>query len=159
MRIAIGSDHRGVAARQRLAGLLERLGNEVIDCGSLGEEPVDYPDVAADVARRVSAGTADRGILLCCTGVGMAIAANKVAGVRAATCQDEVTAEMSRRHNDLNVLCLAAEMLGADMQEKVVRTWLSTPFEGGRHARRVAKIAALERDCGDGTALANPAAR
>ena len=89
----------------------------------------------------------------------MAIAANKVAGVRAATCQDEVTAEMSRRHNDLNVLCLAAEMLGADMQEKVVGTWLSTPFEGGRHARRVAKIAALERDCGEGTALENPAAR
>ncbi|MFM1904596.1 MAG: hypothetical protein RLZZ440_2496 [Planctomycetota bacterium] len=158
MRIAIGSDHRGVAARQRLAGLLERLGHEVVDCGSFGEEPVDYPDVAADVARRVADGTAERGILLCCTGVGMAIAANKVAGVRAATCHDEVTAEMSRRHNDLNVLCLAAEMLGSDMQEKIVRTWLATPFDGGRHARRVAKIAALEKACGGGEPLASPAA-
>jgi ribose 5-phosphate isomerase B len=148
MRIAIGSDHRGVAARRRLAGLLERTGNEVIDCGSHGTEAADYPDIAAEVARRVSTGTADRGILLCCTGVGMAIAANKVPGVRAATCHDEVTAEMSRRHNDLNVLCLSAEMLGPEVQETIVRTWLATPFEGGRHARRVAKITALEAGCG-----------
>ena len=154
MRIAIGSDHRGVAARKRLIGLLERLGNEVIDCGSQGDEAVDYPDVAADVARRVSAGTVDRGVLLCCTGVGMAIAANKVPGVRAATCHDEVTAEMSRRHNDLNVLCLSAEMLGPELQDKMIRTWLTTPFEGGRHARRVAKIKALEPDCGGDTAAA-----
>ncbi len=149
MRIAIGSDHRGVQARLRLIGLLERLGNEVVDCGSIGEEPVDYPDVAADVSRRVADGSVDRGILLCCTGVGMAIAANKVPGIRAATCHDEVTAEMSRRHNDLNVLCLSAEMLGQDLQEKVIRTWLATSFEGGRHARRVAKITALEPACGD----------
>lgn len=158
MRIAIGSDHRGVAARQRLAGLLERLGHEVVDCGSFGEDPVDYPDVAADVARRVAEAASERGILLCCTGVGMAIAANKVAGVRAATCHDEVTAEMSRRHNDLNVLCLAAEMLGSDMQEKIVRTWLATPFDGGRHARRVAKITALEKACAGGHPLETPAA-
>ncbi len=147
MRIAIGSDHRGVAARKRLIGLLQRLGNEVIDCGSDGDQAVDYPDIAADVARRVSDATVERGILLCCTGVGMAIAANKLPGVRAATCHDEVTAEMSRRHNDLNVLCLSAELIGSDVQEKIIRTWLSTPFEGGRHARRVAKIAALEPDC------------
>ncbi len=147
MRLAIGSDHRGVAARKRLIGLMERLGNDVVDCGSHGEEAVDYPDVAADVARRVSEGSVDRGILLCCTGVGMAIAANKLPGVRAATCHDEVTAEMSRRHNDLNVLCLSAEMIGADVQEKILRTWLTTPFEGGRHARRVAKITALEPKC------------
>ena len=147
MRIAIGSDHRGLAARKRLGGLLERLGHEVIDCGSHGEEAVDYPDIAADVARRVSDGSVDRGILLCCTGVGMAIAANKLPRVRAATCHDEVTAEMSRRHNDLNVLCLSAEMIGADVQDKIIRTWLVTPFEGGRHARRVAKITALEPHC------------
>lgn len=147
MRIAIGSDHRGVAQRLRVIGLLERLGHEVIDCGSHTEEAVDYPDIAADVATRVSEGTVDRGILLCCTGVGMAIAANKVPGVRAATCHDEVTAEMSRRHNDLNVLCLSAEMIGTEEQDKIVRTWLDTAFEGGRHARRVAKIAALE-PCG-----------
>jgi len=150
MRIAVGSDHRGVTARKRLIGLLERLGNEVIDCGSEGEQPVDYPDVAADVARRVSAGTVDRGILLCCTGVGMAIAANKLDGVRAATCHDEVTAEMSRRHNDLNVLCLSAELIGPELQDTMIETWLSTPFEGGRHGRRVGKIAALEQAaCGE----------
>ena len=131
MHIAIGSDHRGVAARQRIIGLLERMGHQVTDCGSHGSEAVDYPDVAADVAGRVSQGTVDRGILLCCTGVGMAIAANKLPGVRAATCHDEVT----------------AEMLGPELQDKMLRTWLETPFEGGRHARRVAKIAALEPDC------------
>ncbi|MEI6037736.1 MAG: ribose 5-phosphate isomerase B [Planctomycetota bacterium] len=147
MRIAIGSDHRGVAARLRLITLLERMGHEVIDCGSHGTEAVDYPDVAADVAGRVSHATVDRGILLCCTGVGMAIAANKVAGVRAATCHDEVTAEMSRRHNDLNVLCLSAEMIGPEVQDKMIRTWLETPFDGGRHARRVAKIMSLEPHC------------
>ena len=150
MRIAIGSDHRGVAARLRLIGLLERLGHEVVDCGSHGTEAVDYPDIAADVAHRVSHGTVDRGVLLCCTGVGMAIAANKVHGVRAATCHDEVTAELSRRHNDLNVLCLSAEMLGQELQDKMTQTWLETPFEGGRHARRLAKIEALEPDCGEG---------
>lgn len=144
MRIAIGSDHRGVTSRLRLVALLERMGHEVIDCGSHTESPVDYPDIAADVAKRVSSGAVDRGILLCCTGVGMAIAANKVPGVRAATCHDEVTAEMSRRHNDLNVLCLSAEMIGPEVQDKMLRTWLETPFEGGRHARRLDKIKALE---------------
>jgi ribose 5-phosphate isomerase B len=158
MRLAIGSDHRGVTARSRLVGLLKRMGHEIVDCGSFGDEAVDYPDVAAEVARRVADGAVDRGILLCCTGVGMAIAANKVAGVRAATCHDEVTAEMSRRHNDLNVLCLSAEMLGPEMQEKVIRTWLATPFEGGRHARRVAKIASLEAECAGGRELEKPAA-
>ena len=158
MRIAIGSDHRGVTSRSRLVGLLERMGHEIVDCGSFGDEAVDYPDVAAEVARRVAEGAVERGILLCCTGVGMAIAANKVAGVRAATCHDEVTAEMSRRHNDLNVLCLSAEMLGPEMQEKVIRTWLATPFEGGRHARRVAKLASLEADCAAGGELEKPAA-
>ena len=150
MRIAIGSDHRGVAARLRLIGLLERIGHEVVDCGSHGTDAVDYPDIAADVAHRVSQGTVDRGVLLCCTGVGMAIAANKVHGVRAATCHDLVTAEMSRRHNDLNVLCLSAEMLGQELQDKMMQTWLETPFEGGRHARRLAKIEALEPGCGEG---------
>ncbi|MDA7938641.1 RpiB/LacA/LacB family sugar-phosphate isomerase, partial [Pirellulales bacterium] len=103
-----------------------------------------YPDVAANVSRQVADGSADRGILLCCTGVGMAIAANKIPGIRAATCHDEVAAEMSRRHNDLNVLCLAAEMVGAEQQEKMAEIWLNTDFEGGRHERRLSKIAALE---------------
>ena len=144
MKIAIGSDHRGVAARRRLIGFLERQGHEITDCGSHDEAAVDYHDVAADVARRVADGQADRGILLCCTGVGMAIAANKVPGVRAATCHDEVAAEMSRRHNDLNVLCLAAEMVGAEQQEKMTEIWLNTGFEGGRHERRLHKITELE---------------
>jgi len=144
MKIAIGSDHRGVAARRRLIGFLERQGHEITDCGSHDEAAVDYPDVAADVARRVADGKADRGILLCCTGVGMAIAATKVPGVRAATCHDEVAAEMSRRHNDLNVLCLAAEMVGAEQQEKMTEIWLNTGFEGGRHERRLHKITELE---------------
>jgi ribose 5-phosphate isomerase B len=148
MRIAIGNDHRGVAAKLRLAGLLERMGHVVTDCGCYSADAVDYPDIAAEVAGRVSNGAVDRGILLCCTGVGMAIAANKLPGVRAATCHDEVTAEMSRRHNDLNVLCLSAELIGPEVQDKLIRTWLDTPFEGGRHARRVAKIKALEADCG-----------
>ncbi|MFM8578035.1 MAG: ribose 5-phosphate isomerase B [Planctomycetaceae bacterium] len=149
MRIAVGSDHRGVEARLRVVALLERLGHQVTDCGIAGSEPVDYPDIAADVACRVASGSADRGVLLCCTGVGMAIAANKVPGIRAATCHDVVTAEMCRRHNDLNVLCLSAELIGSDLQDKMIRTWLSTAFEGGRHARRVDKIAALERtSCG-----------
>jgi len=150
MRVAIGSDHRGVAARQRLSGILGRMGHEVIDCGTHDERSVDYPDIAADVGRRVAAGTVERGILLCCTGVGMAIAANKVPGVRAATCHDEVTAEMSRRHNDLNVLCLSAELIGPELQDALIETWLATPFEGGRHGRRVGKIALLEQAaCGE----------
>ena len=144
MKIAIGSDHRGVDARRRLIGFLERNGHSITDCGSHDETAVDYPDVAANVSRQVADGTADRGILLCCTGVGMAIAANKIPGVRAATCHDEVAAEMSRRHNDLNVLCLAAEMVGAEQQEKMTEIWLSTDFEGGRHERRLSKISALE---------------
>jgi len=150
LRLAVGSVHRGVSAPLRLIGLLERLANTVVDCGCPPTDPVDYPAIAADVAGRVSQGTVDRGILLCCTGVGMAIAANKLPGVRAVTCGDEVTAELSRRHNDLNVLCLSAEMVGPELQEKIIRTWLDTPFEGGRHARRVAKIKALEPHCGEG---------
>ena len=114
---------------------------------SKGPECTSRPSASSTCA--AASGDVDRGILLCCTGVGMAIAANKIPGVRAATCHDEVTAEMSRRHNDLNVLCLSAEMIGPELQDKLIRTWLSTPFEGGRHARRVAKITALESACGE----------
>jgi ribose 5-phosphate isomerase B len=144
MRIAVGSDHRGVSARLRLIGLLERIGNTVIDCGCPTTDPVDYPDIAADVAGRVSQGTVDRGILLCCTGVGMAIAANKLPGVRAVTCGDEVTAELSRRHNDLNVLCLSADLMSSRVVERMVRVWIDTEFEGGRHSRRLEKVAEFE---------------
>ncbi|RMF93124.1 MAG: ribose 5-phosphate isomerase B [Planctomycetota bacterium] len=145
MRIAIGSDHRGFEVRNRLAKFVESLGHEVELFGGDDKTPVDYPDVAETVARKVVAGEFDRGILLCGTGLGMSIAANKVPGVRAAACHDQLTAEMSRRHNDANVLCMSAELLGERLMNEVVRIWLTTDFEGGRHARRVEKIAAIER--------------
>lgn len=144
MKIAVGADHRGFEIRAKVIELLGRLGHEVKDCGSFAPEPCDYPDVAAKVACRVAHGEADRGILICGTGLGMCIAANKFPGVRAAPCHDDLTAEMSRRHNDLNVLCLSADLLGERLIDRMVEIWLTTPFEGGRHARRVEKIAALE---------------
>jgi ribose 5-phosphate isomerase B len=144
MRIAVGSDHRGVEMRGKLIELLSRLGQEVIDLGSHGEEPVDYPDIAALVGRKVASHEVDRGILICGSGLGMCIAANKISGVRAAPCYDDVTAELSRRHNDLNVLCLSGDMLGDRLVDRLVEIWLNTPFDGGRHARRLAKIAELE---------------
>ncbi len=150
MRIAVGSDHRGVDMRAKLVELLTRLGEEVIDVGSYGHEDVDYPDVALIVARKVGGGEVERGILICGSGLGMCIAANKVPGVRAAPCYDDVTAELSRRHNDLNVLCLSSDMLGERLVDRLVEIWLHTPFEGGRHARRIDKIAALEHRNGKG---------
>lgn len=145
MKIAVGSDHRGYEAKCRIVTLLRPLGHEVLDLGTDGRESVDYPDFAFDVARAVGSGTAERGILLCGTGIGMCIAANKVNGVRAAPCHDTITAEMSRRHNDANVLCMSADLLGEDLMERMVRIWLETPFEGGRHARRVEKIGRIEQ--------------
>ena len=148
MRIAVGSDHRGVHVRQKVTELLGKLNHDVDDVGTDSTVSVDYPDVAAEVGRRVSSGGADRGILICGTGIGMGISANKFAGVRAAPCHDDVTAEMSRRHNDLNVLCLSADLLGAKLIDRMIEIWLKTEFEGGRHARRVGKISKLEADSG-----------
>jgi ribose 5-phosphate isomerase B len=145
MRIAIGSDHRGFHVKGKIIELLKRLNHEVIDVGTHGTESVDYPDFAQMVATKVGRGEVERGILICGSGIGMAIAANKVPGVRAAPCHDDLTAEMSRRHNDLNLLCLSADMLGEKLIDRMVEIWLSTPFEGGRHARRVEKISQLER--------------
>jgi ribose 5-phosphate isomerase B len=145
MRIIVGSDHRGFQVKQKVIDLARRLGHEVIDEGTNGNGSVDYPDVAARVGSTVSKGEVDRGILICGTGIGMSIAANKFPGVRAAPCHDDLTAEMSRRHNDLNVLCLSADMLGEKLIDRMVEIWLNTPFEGGRHARRVDKIAELEQ--------------
>jgi ribose 5-phosphate isomerase B len=145
MRIAVGSDHRGYAVKCKLIELLKRLNVEVIDAGPHSPGSVDYPDIAGIVAGQVSAGTVDRGILICGTGIGMCIAANKFPGVRAAPCHDDLTAEMSRRHNDLNVLCLSADMLGEKLIDRMVEIWLKTEFEGGRHARRIAKISEMEK--------------
>ena len=146
MRIAIASDHRGYQLKEKIISSLRSAGHEVMDEGPNSGESVDYPDFAALVARKVSESTADRGILICGTGIGMAIAANKFHGVRAAACVDEVTAELSRRHNDLNVLCLSGDLLSPKSVEGVVQIWMTTEFEGGRHQRRVEKIQLLEQD-------------
>ena len=144
MRIAVGSDHRGCAIRSKVIESVQRLGHEVEDVGTFSSDAVDYPDVAAEAARKIGAGEVDRGILICGTGLGMCIAANKVQGVRAAPCHDDLTAEMSRRHNDTNVLCLSADLLGVRLIDRMIELWLSTPFEGGRHARRIDKITQIE---------------
>lgn len=146
MRIAIGSDHRGYHLKEKLSSILTTKGHEVSNEGTDLTDAVDYPDFAAIVARKVSNGEVDRGILICGTGIGMAITANKFPGVRAAACTDEVTAEISRRHNDLNVLCLSADMLSPRVVERMVEVWLETEFEAGRHQRRVNKIHKLEDD-------------
>ena len=146
MKIAMGSDHRGFSCKLKLMNFVRGLGHEVTDAGSFTEEYSDYPDFAFVVAERLSAGDVDRGILICGTGIGMAIAANKVSGVRAAPCHDLVTAEMSRRHNDANVLCLSSDLQGEEMMERILRLWLETEFEGGRHARRVDKIRKYEAE-------------
>jgi ribose 5-phosphate isomerase B len=146
MRIAIGTDHRGYAIRSKVIELVQRLGHEVEDVGTFTPDAVDYPDIGAIVAGKVSRGETDRGILVCGTGLGMCIVANKFQGVRAAPCHDDLTAELSRRHNDANVLCLSADLLGERLIDRMVELWLSTPFEGGRHARRVEKVCQLERE-------------
>lgn len=146
MRIAIGSDHRGYHLKEKLSNILRTKGHEVTDEGTHVTEAVDYPDFAAIVGKKVSDGTVDRGILICGTGIGMAITANKFPGVRAAACTDEVTAEIARRHNDLNVLCLSADMLSPRVVERMVEIWIETEFEGGRHLRRVEKIQKIESE-------------
>ena len=123
---------------------LNQLGHETVDVGTNSDESVDYPDIAKRVGQQVSDGEVERGILICGTGIGMAITANKYANVRAATCHDEITAEMSRRHNDVNVLCLSGDMLGQRSIDQLVQLWITTEFEGGRHERRIDKISDLE---------------
>ena len=145
MKIALGSDHRGFTVKQRLTEVLQQLGHEVLDLGvSTGDTSVDYPDFAFEVGKVVGEKKVERGILICGTGIGMCIAANKVRGVRAAPCHDNVTAEMSRRHNDANMLCLSADLLGEELIERMVRIWLTTEFDAGRHQRRIDKIAQYE---------------
>ena len=147
MKVSIGSDHHGVGIRHKLTGLVAQLGHDVVEHGPKEEkpEPVDYPDVAGEVARDVSTGIADRGILICGTGIGMCIAANKFHGIFAATIVDELTAEISRRHNNLNVLCLSGDLLSEHAAEQIVKVWLNTPFDDGRHSRRLEKIVEFEK--------------
>jgi len=145
MNIAVGNDHRGVAAKQRLVDLLTGLNHQVHDLGTAGAASADYPDHAIPVAEAVASGQVDRGILICATGHGMCISANKVPGVRAVNCRDAVDAEMSRLHNDANVLCLSADLVGEDTMARLVKVWLEAKFEGGRHARRLDKIYEYEK--------------
>ena len=144
MKIALGNDHRGVSAKQRLAAMLCGLGHEIHDLGAAAATSVDYPDYAIPVSEAVAAGTVERGILICATGHGMCIAAIKIHGVRAVNCRDMVDAEMSRLHNDANVMCLSADLLGEEAIERMAKTWLDTKFESGRHTRRLEKIAKYE---------------
>lgn len=148
MRIALGCDHRGRQAIDELVPVLEGEGHEAVEFGGCkgDSKPCDYPDRAWLVANAVRSGEADRGILVCGTGIGMCMAANKVPGVRAAVALDELSARLSRSHNDANVLCMSADMLGHTLLHRIVQTWMGTPFEGGRHVRRVAKIHEIELD-------------
>lgn len=144
MVVVIASDHGGVRLKRSLAATLEALGHVVNDLGADGSESVDYPDYARAVAEQVVAGSADRGILVCGTGIGMSIAANKVRGVRAAVVSDTFSARMAMEHNDARVLCLGERTLGASLADECVKAWLATEFGGGRHLRRVSKISAIE---------------
>lgn len=145
MRIVIGSDHAGTNLRSVVAERLRARGDEVTDIGIHNQEPVDYPDIAAEVARAVAGGEADRGVLICGSGIGMAMAANKIDGVRAALCADGYSARLCRAHNDANVLCMGERVIGAGVALDIVDAFVDTPFAGGRHARRLDKIKALEQ--------------
>jgi ribose 5-phosphate isomerase B len=146
MRIAIGADHAGFALKQHLIETIVRMGHDLDDRGTHSEEPVDYPAICAEVGRLVAEKRADRGIVVGGSGQGEQMAANKIPGVRAALCNDLYTAELSRQHNDANVLALGGRIVALGLADEIVRLWLSTAFEGGRHQRRVDQIAAIERD-------------
>jgi ribose 5-phosphate isomerase B len=145
VRIAIGSDHAGFALKEHLKPLLEREGHEMLDVGTDSAEPVDYPTFCARVGHAVAEGRAERGIVLGGSGQGEQIAANKVRGVRAALCHDLYLARLSRQHNDANVLGMGARIVAPPLAEEIVREWLATPFEGGRHVARLEEITRIER--------------
>lgn len=140
MRVAVASDHAGFALKRHVAGYLRDSGHEVIDVGADGEEPVDYPQYAAAAARLVAGGEADTGVVVCGSGVGVSIVANRIPRVRAVNAHDQEEAAMARRHNDANVVALAGRRLTPETADRIVATFLQTEFEGGRHARRVAAI-------------------
>jgi ribose 5-phosphate isomerase B len=146
VRVAIGSDHAGFDLKEHLGGLLRSAGHDVVDVGTDSTQPVDYPEFCARVARSVAAGDTERGIVLGGSGQGEQIVANKIRGIRAALCNDLYTARLSRQHNDANVLGLGARIVAPTLAEEIVRLWLATPFDGGRHGRRVEQIAAIERE-------------
>ncbi|GMO43492.1 MAG: ribose 5-phosphate isomerase B [Termitinemataceae bacterium] len=142
--LAIASDHGGFALKQEIKAYMDELKIEHKDFGCFDTESCDYPDLGVLAAKAVANGTCERGILICGTGAGMCYTANKIKGIRCVLCSEPYTAEMSRRHNDANMLALGGRVVGADLAKMIVRIWLETPFEGGRHQRRIDKIAALE---------------
>jgi ribose 5-phosphate isomerase B len=146
MKIMIGADHAGFELKEKVAQHLHRLGHEVVDVGTHGKSSVDYPVYAFQVAEGVAKATADRGILICGSGIGMCITANRVPGVRAALTNEPYAAKMSRRHNDSNVLCLGGRFIGEDLAMAIIDVWLTEPFEGDRHARRIAMIDTLTQN-------------
>lgn len=140
MKIAIGADHAGFERKKEIIGQLSKMGHRIVDVGCYSEESVDYPDYAKKVGRAVSLNRADRGILVCGTGIGMAMAANKFPKIRAAVCWNPQTAALASEHNQANVLCLSGRFLSSRITEKIIQKWLKTPFAGGRHLRRIKKI-------------------
>lgn len=145
MKIAIGSDHAGVEMKEELIGLLKEMTFEPIDLGTNGPTSVDYPDFGERVARAVVDGKADRGILICGTGIGMSITANKIPGIRAALCNELLSARMSRLHNDANILVIGGRIIGKGLAREIAKVWLETPFDGGRHLDRLKKITLIEK--------------
>jgi ribose 5-phosphate isomerase B len=143
-KIAIGSDHAGFGLKEEILGLLKGLDIDIVDCGTNTTESVDYPDFGARVSELVSSGEAERGILVCGTGLGMSMVANKYPNVRAALCNDLFSAKMSRLHNDANILVMGGRVIGKDLAAEIVKVWLSTPFEGDRHLKRLHKIKKIE---------------
>lgn len=147
MRIALGCDHRGFALKQVIMPFLQNLGHGYQDFGCYNTDTVDYPDIAERVGDSVASGDFKRGILICSTGIGMSIAANKIKGIRAALCHDAFVAQRARQHNDANILCLAGENLDVNSALEIITTYLSTDFEGDRHITRLDKIKGLEGSC------------
>ena len=144
MRIALGCDHRGLQLKQAITQFLSESGYSYHDFGCYSTEPADYPDIAREVGKAVASGDFEHGILICSTGIGMSIAANKIKGIRAAECCNTFMAQRARKHNDANILCLGGENVELDSALEIVRAYLSADFEGGRHTRRIEKIKALE---------------
>ncbi len=140
MRIAVGSDHAGFPLKAALAGWLQTLGHEVLDLGTHSTDSVDYPLIGFEVAARVAQGEAERGVLVCGSGIGVSIAANRVAGARAALVQEPLSARLAREHNDANVVCMGSRLIGEEMAREIVKVFLDTPFEGGRHQRRIDQL-------------------
>lgn len=146
MKISMGSDHGAFAMKEHLKQYLTEQGHQVVDCGTYSTDSCDYADFAKAAAQLVASGDCDRGIVMCTTGIGISIAANKVRGIRCALCSEPYSAEMTRRHNDANMLAMGGALIGPNMADRIVDVFLSTEFEGGRHERRVGKIMAIENE-------------